>query len=54
MPEGKVAPETPLYRHPVAPGTHRVAVFYPDQGRFSPPRTVRLSPDQHATVGFTR
>jgi serine/threonine-protein kinase len=50
----RVASETPLYRHPVAPGAHRVAVFYPDRGEFSPVRTMHLSPDQHATVGFTR
>jgi len=49
-----VAKETPLYRHPVAPGVHRVTIYYPDLRRHSSPRTVRLAPDEHRTIGFER
>jgi hypothetical protein len=50
----KVASETPLYRHPVAPGRHEVRVYYAEQKTFSQRQVVVLEPGQHRSIGFER
>jgi hypothetical protein len=48
----KVADETPVYRLPLAEGTHRVAIFYPDRGAYSAGQSVTLHAGETRIVGF--
>jgi hypothetical protein len=53
--DGKqVADETPLYRMPLPPGEHQVAVRFANSQRSSPPRRVRVAAGAVATVGFVQ
>jgi serine/threonine protein kinase len=48
-----VARETPLVKHPIETGTHRVKVYYPTLKRYSKVRRVRVQPGKTATEIFS-
>jgi serine/threonine protein kinase len=48
-----VAKETPLVKHPVETGTHRVKVYYPTLKRYSKVRRVRVQPGKTSTEIFS-
>ena len=48
-----VAKETPMIKHPVEIGTHRVKVYYPKLKRYSNVRRVSVQPGKTSTEIFT-
>jgi len=48
----QVTGETPLYRHPLPPGRHKVEIVWPSPTRRSPPREILIRAGDHETLGF--
>jgi len=48
----KVSDRTPLNRHVLKKGSHKVKVYYPDQKRFSEQRSIYIVPGKARTLTF--